>query len=175
MNENINENKIIIIKDADENVLNIDKNKKVKKLDVSKFTRNLNNVDIITQSENRLINIRSDIENKESVQTDLKEKEDEINQNEVKDVPKENKKGIISRGVDWISGAFKELSLLFKSEELVDAYDANGNLVKKPKNKIPYKSKQKTEDEIKKNVSDDIKSDTLNYVHDNINYGALFN
>ena len=175
MNENINENKIIIIKEADENVLNIDKTKKVKKLDVSKYTRNLNNVDIITQSENRLINIRNEIENKESVQTDLKEKEDEINQNESKDEPKENKKGIISRGVDWISGAFKELSLLFKSEELIDAYDANGNLVKKPKNKIPYKSKQKTEDEIKKNVSDDIKSDTLNYVHDNINYGALFN
>ena len=175
MNENINENKIIIIKESDKNVLNTDKNKKIKKFDVSKYTSNLNNFDTITQSDNRLINIKSEIENKESVQTDLKEKEDEINKEEINDNLKESKKGIFSRGVDWINGAFKEFFLLFKSEELIDAYDANGNLVKKPKNKIPFKSKPKTEDQIQKKVSDDIKSDTLNYVHDNINYGALFN
>ncbi len=175
MKENKNENNVVATGKENENVPGFDENKNNKNFDVSKYSRNLNNFEIITQSENRLINIGSEIENKESVQTDLKEKENEINKDEIKDISQENKKGIFSRGIDWISNAFKEFSLLWKSEELIDAYDANGNLVKKPKNKIPLKSKEKTEDQISKNISDDIKSDTLNYAHDNINYGALFN
>ena len=87
----------------------------------------------------------------------------------------EKKKGIFSRGIEWINGAFKEFSLLWKNEELIDAYDANGNLVKRPKKKIPLKKTQNKNDPIEEKISDDVKSSTLNYVQDGINYGAFFN
>ena len=144
------------------------------KYETFKYSRNLNNFEKNTQSENRLINIRNEIENKESVQTELSEKEDEFEHNKNNKNINENKKGIFSRGIDWINGAFKEFSLLWKSEELVDAYDANGNLVKRPKNKIPVKSKQNKNDPYEEKIADEVKSSTLNYAQDGINYGALF-
>ena len=64
---------------------------------------------------------------------------------------------------------------MWKNEELVDAYDANGNLVKRPKNKIPVKSKQNENNPYEEKISDQAKSSTLNYAQDGINYGALFN
>ena len=145
------------------------------KYETMKYSRNLNNFEKNTQSENRLINIRNEIENKESVQTELSKKEDEFEHNKNNKNINENKKGIFSRGIDWINSAFKEFSLLWKSEELVDAYDANGNLVKRPKNKIPVKSKQNKNDPYEEKIADEVKSSTLNYAQDGINYAALFN
>ena len=87
----------------------------------------------------------------------------------------ENKKGFFRKGIDWINDAFKEFSLLWKNEELVDAYDANGNLVKRPKNKIPVKARQSKNDPYEEIISDEVKSSTLNYAKDGINYGVFFN
>ena len=145
------------------------------KHELYKYSRNLNNFEKNTQSENRLINIRNEIENKESIQTELDEKEDELKKDNNNNKNVENKKGIFRKGIDWINDAFKEFSLLWKNEELVDAYDANGNLVKRPKNKIPVKARQSKNDPYEEKISDEVKSSTLNYAKDGINYGVFFN
>lgn len=144
-------------------------------IEVNKYSRNLNEQEKDFKSENRLINIKNEIDIKESVQENLNEEKDEEKINEENNNPQENKKNIFSRALESISNAFKEVSLLWKSEELVDAYDANGNLVKRPKNKIPTKNSKKDIDPVEEKISDNAKSETFNYAHDNISYGALFN
>ena len=170
----IQENETINIKQEKEKEYLNYEIKNNKKDEIYKYSRNLNTFDKNIQSENRLINIRNELENKESVRTDLTEK-DEFESNSNTQISQENKKGFFSRGINWISDAFKEFSLLWKNEELVDAYDANGNLVKRPKNKIPVKSKQNENNPYEEKISDQAKSSTLNYAQDGINYGALFN
>ena len=175
--EGIYENKTFSIKNQ-KDIKNIDdKSTNNKKYDLYKYSRNLNNFEKNIQSENRLINISNEIENKESILTELDEKENELNynQNINKNIAHENKKGIFSKGLDWINNAFKEFSLLWKNEELVDAYDANGNLVKRPKNKIPFKAHNNINDPYEEKISDQAKLSTLNYAQDGINYGVLFN
>ena len=154
---------------------NNDINKKSRKIDLIKYSRNLNNIEKDFKSENRLINIGGGIEIKESVQENLNEEKEEAEMNERNNNPQENTKNFFSRIKDSINNAFKEVSLLWKSEELVDAYDANGNLVKRPKKKIPLKKSQNKIDPIEEKISDNAKNETLNYAHDNISYGILFN
>ena len=154
---------------------NNDINKKSRKIDLIKYSRNLNNLEKDFKSENRLINIKNEIEIKESVQENLNEEKEETEMNEKNNNPQENKKNFFSRIKDSINNAFKEVSLLWKSEELVDAYDANGNLVKRPKKKIPLKKSQNKIVPIEEKISDNAKNETLNYAHDNISYGILFN
>ena len=120
------------------------------------------------KSKNRVIEVNKYSRN-------LNDEKDEEKINEENNIPQENKKNIFSRALESISNAFKEVSLLWKSEELVDAYDANGNLVKRPKNKIPTKNSKKDIDPVEEKISDNAKSETFNYAHDNISYGALFN
>ena len=154
---------------------NNDINKKSRKIDLIKYSRNLNNIEKDFKSENRLINIKNEIEIKESVQENLNEEKEETEMNERNNNPQENTKNFFSRINDSINNAFKEVSLLWKSEELVDSYDANGNLVKRPKKKIPLKKSQNKTNLIEEKISDNAKNETLNYAHDNISYGILFN
>ena len=154
---------------------NNDINKKSRKIDLIKYSRNLNNIEKDFKSENRLINIKNEIEIKESVQENLNEEKEETEMNERNNNPQENTKNFFSRIKDSINNAFKEVSLLWKSEELIDAYDANGNLVKRPKKKIALKKSQNEIDPIEEKISDNAKNETLNYAHDNISYGILFN
>ena len=154
---------------------NNDINKKSRKIDLIKYSRNLNNIEKDFKSENRLINIKNEIEIKESVQENLNEEKEETEMNERNNNPQENTKNFFSRIKDSINNAFKEVSLLWKSEELVDSYDANGNLVKRPKKKIPLKKSQNKTNLIEEKISDNAKNETLNYAHDNISYGILFN
>ena len=154
---------------------NNDINKKSRKKDLIKYSRNLNNIEKDFKSENRLININNEIEIKESVQENLNDEKEETEMNKKNNNPQENKKNFFSRIKDSINNAFKEVSLLWKSEELVDSYDANGNLVKRPKKKIPLKKSQNEIDPIEEKITDNAKNETLNYAHDNISYGILFN
>ena len=154
---------------------NHDINKKTRKIDLIKYSRNLNNLEKDFKSENRLINIKNEIEIKESVQENLNEEKEETEMNERNNNPQENTKNFFSRIKDSINNAFKEVSLLWKSEELIDAYDANGNVVKRPKKKIPLKKSQNEIDPIEEKISANAKNETLNYAHDNISYGFLFN
>ena len=154
---------------------NNDINKKSRKIDLIKYSRNLNNIEKDFKSENRLINIKNEIEIKESVQKNLNEEKEETEMNKRNNNPQENTKNCFSRIKNSINNAFKEVSLLWKSEELVDSYDANGNLVKRPKKKIPLKKSQNKINPIEEKISDNAKNETLNYAHDNISYGILFN
>ena len=159
------------------NEINIDNDIKTeyKTINVAKFSRNLNNLDKNMQSENRLINIKNEIESKGSISTDLSSaKEIELESN-INNIESKNKKGIFRKGIDWINDIFKEISLLWKKEELVDAYDANGNLVKRPKNKIPYIKKQKENNNEEEKIKDFAKTNTLNFAQAGINYGMYFN
>ena len=158
------------------NEINIDNDIKTeyKTINVAKFSRNLNNLDKNMQSENRLINIKNEIKSKGSISTDLSSaKEIELKSNI--NIESKNKKGIFRKGIDWINDTFKEISLLWKKEELVDAYDANGNLVKRPKNKIPYIKKQKENNNEEEKIKDFAKTNTLNFAQAGINYGMYFN
>ena len=158
------------------NEINIDNDIKTeyKTINVAKFSRNLNNLDKNMQSENRLINIKNEIESKGCISTDLSSaKEIELKSNI--NIESKNKKGIFRKGIDWINDTFKEISLLWKKEELVDAYDANGNLVKRPKNKIPYIKKQKENNNEEEKIKDFAKTNTLNFAQAGINYGMYFN
>ena len=150
-------------------------NIKNRKVNLIKYSMDLNTIDKDFKSDNRLININNEIEIKDSVQANLNEEKEEKEINEKNNIPQENKKNFFSRVKESINNAFKEVSLLWKSEELVDAYDANGNLVKRPKKKIPLKTSQNKIDPIEEKISDNAKSETLNYAHDNISYGILFN
>ena len=152
------------------NEINIDNDIKTeyKTINVAKFSRNLNNLDKNMQSENRLINIKNEIESKCSISTDLSSTKDI-------ELESKNRKGIFRKGIDWINDTFKEISLLWKKEELVDAYDANGNLVKRPKNKIPYIKKQKENNNEEEKIKDFAKTNTLNFAQAGINYGMYFN
>ena len=159
------------------NEINIDNDIKTeyKTINVAKFSRNLNNLDKNMQSENRLINIKNEIESKSSISTDLSSaKEIELESN-INNIESKNKKGIFRKGIDWINDTFKEISLLWKKEELVDAYDANGNLVKRPKNKIPYIKKQKENNNEEEKIKHFAKTNTLNFAQAGINYGMYFN
>ena len=159
------------------NEINIDNDIKTeyKTINVAKFSRNLNNLDKNMQSENRLINIKNEIESKGSISTDLSSsKEIELESN-INNIESKNRKGIFRKGIDWINDTFKEISLLWKKEELVDAYDANGNLVKRPKNKIPYIKKQKENNNEEEKIKDFAKTNTLNFAQAGINYGMYFN
>ena len=159
------------------NEINIDNDIKTeyKTINVAKFSRNLNNLDKNMQSENRLINIKNEIESKGSISTDLSSaKEIELESN-INNIESKNRKGIFRKGIDWINDTFKEISLLWKKEELVDAYDANGNLVKRPKNKIPYIKKQKENNIEEEKIKDFSKTNTLNFAQAGINYGMYFN
>ena len=133
---------------------NNDINKKSRKIDLIKYSRNLNNIEKDFKSENRLINIKNEIEIKESVQENLNDEKEETEMNERNNNPQENTKNFFSRIKDSINNAFKEVSLLWKSEELVDSYDANGNLVKRPKKKIPLKKSQNKIDSIEEKITD---------------------
>ena len=168
-----------------ENEINIYNNKNKKE---SKLSRNIITFDKNMQSENRLINIRNEIESKgstiasssiaEETQKDLESNNNnKINNNEINNdiIEPKNNKGFFRRGLDWISNTFNEISFLWKKEELVDAYDANGNLVKRPKNKIPYKKNRKEINIEEEKIKDVAKKNTLNIAQDGINYGILFN
>ena len=141
---------------------------KNRKIDLIEYSRNLNKIEKEFSSENSLININNEIEN-------LNNEKEESELIEKNNIPQENKKNFFSRIIESINNVFNEVSLLWKSEELVDAYDANGNLIKRPKNKIPLKKRQNKIDPIEEKISDNAKIKTLNYAHDNISYGILFN
>ena len=148
---------------------------KNRKIDLIKYNMNLNNIEKEFSSDNSLININNEIETKESVEENLNNEKEESELIEKNNIPQENKKNFFSRIIESINNVFNEVSLLWKSEELVDAYDANGNLIKRPKNKIPLKKRQNKIDPIEEKISDNAKIETLNYAHDNISYGILFN
>lgn len=87
---------------------------------------------------------------------------------------KEAKKGFFERNFGWVNYLFHEIPLLWKKEELVKGYDANGNVVYRPKKKIPTREGNNTDIE-KINVENEANYKGLDYTTKGINYAVYFN
>ena len=87
---------------------------------------------------------------------------------------KEAKKGFFERNFGWVNYLFHEIPLLWKKEELVKGYDANGNIVYRPKKKIPIRKGNKADIE-KVNVENEANYKGLDYTKKGINYAVYFN
>ena len=96
------------------------------------------------------------------------------NNSKINEIKKEENKGFFGRSLEWVNYIFHEIPLLWKKEELVKGYDANGNIVMRPKAKIPLKKKQFNNIE-KKNVENEANLASLDYSTQGLNYGIFFN
>ena len=98
----------------------------------------------------------------------------EINNLNNDNINNEEKKGFLGKSLDWINYIVHEIPLFWKKEELVKGYDANGNIVFRPKNKIPTKKKINVDID-KMNAENEANSASVDYSTKGINYGILFN
>ena len=138
----------------------------------------------IYPSEEKVFYIRDQLYKKETKNIDYKveekEKEkEEINTIEGNEVVNEEKrggkKGFFKINFGWINYLINEIPLLWKKEELVKGYDANGNVVYRPKKKIPMKEKNNNHDINKMNAENEANSAGVDYSQKGINYGIYFN
>ena len=153
---------------------------------INKNGKKLNENNNFLESENRLLSIKNRLNKKDSKDTeDFDKKEESIyenqNNNTINLNEQENKKsnanekGFFRRSLDWLYYYYNEIPLLWKSEELVEGFDANGNIVKRPKNKIPYKEKQNNIDINSQKDNNEVNLNGANYAKDGIYYGVYFN
>ena len=70
---------------------------------------------------------------------------------------------------------FTEIQYLWKKEELIDCLDANGNHVKRPKNKIPLKHDPNKSSQMFKKADQEANSKVCDNAKQGINYGFYFN
>jgi hypothetical protein len=153
-------------------------------------SKKLNENNNYLESENRLLAIKNQMNKKDSKNTkDFIKKEESINENEnenfnninlnqqnIEDKScKTNQKGFLQRSLDWLNYYYHEIPLLWKSEELVEGFDANGNIIKRPKNKIPYKENQNNIDINDQKDNNQANLNGANYAKDGIYYGVYFN
>ena len=137
----------------------------------------------IFPSEEGLFRVRNKVEIKdeEDVKTidfikdkGIKESTNEFINHNVEANNKEAKKGFFERNFGWVNYLFHEIPLLWKKEELVKGYDANGNVVYRPKKKIPTKEGNNADIE-KINVENEANYKGLDYTTKGINYAVYFN
>ncbi len=137
----------------------------------------------VSPSEEKEFNIRDKLRKEETNVIDYtnKEKEKEV-MNDIEGTEvmnqdkKEGKKGYF--GINffgWISYLYNEIPYLWKKEELVKGYDANGNVVYRPKKKIPLKENNNRHDINKMNAENEANSAGVDYSQKGINYGIYFN
>ena len=96
------------------------------------------------------------------------------NNENIKIEKKKEKKGFLGRTMDWLNYYFHEIPLLWKKDDLVQGYDANGNIVYRPKKKIPIKEKNDVNIE-KINIENEVNSTSIDYTTKGIYYGVYFN
>ena len=137
----------------------------------------------IFPSEEGLFRVRNklEIKDEEDVKTidfikdkGIKESTNEFINHNVEANNKEAKKGFFERNFGWVNYLFHEIPLLWKKEELVKGYDANGNVVYRPKKKIPTKEGNNADIE-KINVENEANYKGLDYTTKGINYAVYFN
>ena len=176
---NIKNDKIDIEKDSNYKKNNKSFNKK--RISIKNSISDNNNN--IFPSEEKLFHIRDKNQMKDvEIKTidEMKEKEIQENDNKILDneniqiEKKQEKKGFFGRSIDWVNYIFHEIPLFWKKEEMVKGYDANGNIVFRPKKKIPLKEKNNMNlDKI--NVEKEANDISLDYAKKGINYGLYFN
>ena len=177
-------NNVINQDDKEIKIHNRNKHATIKPKNNSKLKEN----NIYMESENRLLAIKNQMRTKDSKDTEnFVQKEESINENQNKNNinlnqenienknNKVNEKGFFRRSLDWLYYYYHEIPLLWKSEELVEGFDANGNIIKRPKNKIPYKENQNNIDIIDQKDNNQVNITGANYAKDGIYYGVYFN
>ena len=148
-------------------------------------TRNgISHENIVFQSEEKLFRQKDKLTieggDKDEIRTfDFlkgKEKSDKITNinNEENNDKNEEKKGFFGRNFGWVNYLFNEISYLWKKEELIKGYDANGNIVYRPKKKIPLKEKNYSDIE-KSSAENEANNAGVDYSTKGINYGIYFN
>ena len=151
-NWDINDNNIF---PSEEELFHVRNKLTIKEVEDIKNNDNIKNKDISdnnNNNNNNNININSDKEN----------------------IKIEENKGFIGKGLEWINYIFHEIPLFWKKEELVKGYDANGNIVYRPKKKIPTKVKNNNDIE-RINAENEANSAGVDYSTKGINYGIYFN
>ena len=137
----------------------------------------------IIPSEEQLFRVRNKLLMKDDeIKTIDEIKENEIQENDNKISDKENiqvekkeeKKGFFGRTIEWMDYIFHEIPLFWKKEEMIKGYDANGNIVYRPKKKIPLKEKNNF-DLDKLNVENEANDISLDFAKKGINYSLYFN
>ena len=153
-----------------------------------KNSNKINENNIYLESENRLLAIKNKMKKKESKDNeDFVQKEESINEKQnINNINlnqenienknnKNNEKSFFRRSLDWLYYYYHEIPLLWKSEELVEGFDANGNIIKRKKNKIPYKENQNNIDINEQKDNNQANLNGANYAKDGIYYGVYFN
>ena len=172
------DNNIIINFGINENQRKANKNFKQKRINIKSSTSQ----DIFPSDEG-LIYVKNKLGNKEDEDIKtvdfVRDKEisenDSISKNEnIKITDKEQKKGFFEKNFGWVNYLFNEIPLLWKKEELVKGYDANGNIVYRPKKKIPTKEKNNVDIE-KIKTDNEVNYAGLDYTKKGISYGVFFN
>ena len=175
---NIKNDKIDIEKDSKFNKDNKSFNKK--RIITKNSISDNNNV---FPSEEQLFHVRNKTQMKDDeiktidkmIENEIQGKDNKISDNEYIQIgKKQEKKGFFGRSIDWMNYIFHEIPLFWKKEEMVKGYDANGNIVFRPKKKIPLKEKNNMNlDKI--NVEKEANDISLDYAKKGINYGLYFN
>ncbi len=132
----------------------------------------------IVQSKEELIKMKNKLTLKDEVEIktiDFNEKEYEQKPKIKNDIKKEEKKGIFRRSLNWFNYIINEIPLFWKKEELIESYDANGNVIMRPKKKIPYKNKQKNVDKEYIKDQNEANFKGIDCLTKGTNYGVYFN
>ena len=149
---------------------------KQKRINIKNPQSNIQSEEEIIHVRNKLIIKDFDIKTNDFMNNnEIDKKINQISNNEIIQVAKkEEKKGFLERTMDWLSFYFQEIPLLWKKEELIQGYDANGNIVYRPKNKIPTKEKNNVNIE-KNTIENEANSASVDFTMKGINYGVYFN
>ena len=172
------DNNIIINFGINENQRKANKNFKQKRINIKSSA-----IQDIFPSDKGFIYVKNKLGNKEDEDIKtvdfVKEKEisenDSISKNEnIKITDKEQKKGFFEKNFGWVNYLFNEIPLLWTKEELVKGYDANGNIVYRPKKKIPTKEKNNVDIE-KIKTDNEVNYAGLNYTKKRNKLWCFFN
>ena len=158
------------------------------KIERTNFKHSVSNENNISPSEEEIFRVKNNLTIKEGedIKTndyiDKKKYTDNANVNVNDNAKNSNNdnikikeyKGFLGKSLDWINYIFHEIPLFWKKEELVKGYDANGNIVYRPKNKIPTKNNNNVDID-KMNAENEANSAGVDYSTKGINYGVLFN
>ena len=165
----------------------INENNKIKSKNFKQ--KRINNVisdeNIAFPSEKKIFRIRDKLTIKDDNKDEIKaveilkgeEKSEKIStnlNNEENNVKNEGKKGFFGKTFGWLNYLYNEIPYFWKKEELVKGYDANGNIVYRPKKKIPLKENNYS-DVDKISAENEANYAGVDYTTKGINYGVYFN
>ena len=138
-------------------------------------TRNKNSIPLKSSVKNEgddLISVKTSVNKAQN--SNYENESIEGNENN-QSVTKKKKRGIFGKVFHAVGDFFHEVQYLWKKEELVECLDAHGNIVKRPKKKIPLKTHVSQKDPESKKVDQVAEENICDNAKQGINYGYFFN